>query len=80
MLFVTTVGALNLFLYCYYGKCATEYYVAYADCLYESQWTVLPAGLQKSFSHMIIYAQMPLYYHGYGLVNLNLELFCKVCF
>lgn len=47
LIFATSVDAMKLFLYCYYGKCVTECYAAFADCLYESKWMILPNNLQK---------------------------------
>lgn len=78
MFFSTVFCMLNLFLYCYYGKCTTDSYAAFADCSYQSNWMDLLIDLQKYFILMIAHAQMPLHYHGYGMVNLNLESFCKV--
>lgn len=78
--FAISIGKLNLFLYCYCGQCATDDYAAYADYLYESNWIKLSNDLQKKFILMIAYAQEPVYYHGYGMVYLNLKTFLAVCF
>lgn len=49
ILAATTVSSSNLFIYCFFGKLATESYQKMADCLYESNWWELPVGLQKYF-------------------------------
>lgn len=71
-------GVLNLFLFCHFGKSATNSYEMLADCLYESDFQSLPVELQKYFILMIADVQRPLCYDGYGLVILDLETFSKV--
>lgn len=67
-----------LFLYCFLGKFATDNFGGMSDCLYNADWYELTVGLQKYFIIMIRNTQKPLYYHGLGIVVLNLETFCKV--
>lgn len=69
---------LYLFIYCYFGKMATESYTIMADTLFECNWHELNPKLQKYFVIMIAYAQEPMYYHGFGVVVLNLETFTSV--
>lgn len=80
ILFALIFTTLVLYLYCYFGKLATDSYRAYANCLYECDWTSLPARQQKYFILMIAHAQKPIYYDGWDLVNLDMELFLKVSF
>lgn len=80
MIFITCANGMTLFLYCYYGKCANEYSAAFADILYESNWILLSNDLQKTFILMIAHAQKPLSYHGFNIIDLNLETFRKVNF
>lgn len=68
----------NLFLYCYFGKVATESYQKMCIYLFESNWPDLPADLQRFFIIMIANAQRPLYYHGFGFAMLNLETFTRM--
>lgn len=72
------VSGLNLFCYCYYGKYVTDNYASFAGCIYHSNWMNLPVDLQKLFRLMIANAQIPLNYHGYGVINLNLDTFAQV--
>lgn len=72
------VGMLSLFLYCFFGKLATESFAKMADCLYESNWQILNVKCQKYFVLMIENAQQPLYYQGFGIAVMNLETFTKV--
>lgn len=69
---------LNLFMFCYYGKLATESFEKMANCLYESNWQRHPIAMQKCFLIMMKNAQKPLYYHGFNIVILKLETFFKV--
>lgn len=78
MIFCILISGCNLFLYCYYGKHATDSYAAFSDCLFECNWMMLPVDLQKCFLPMIRSAQKPLSFHGYNMVNLNLNLFGQV--
>lgn len=71
-------GCLVLFLYCYYGAVATESFEGMADALYETNWQDLPIALQKYILIMMINSQQPLYYHGFGVAILNLELYTRV--
>lgn len=78
LLIVVSIGGSNLFLYCFFGKVATESYRKMVDSLYEANWQILPIELQKYFILMIGNAQRPLYYSGFGVAVLNLKTFCKV--
>lgn len=72
------VSAANLFIYCYFGKIATESFEKMSDCLYESNWQAFPVGLQKYIQLMIQNAQKSVFYHGFGMVNLDLMTFTEV--
>lgn len=69
---------INIFLYCFFGKLATESHEEVCDCLYESNWPDLPVELQKSLILMIFNSQREIYYDGFGLAVLDLETFAKV--
>lgn len=71
-------GLSTIFVYCLYGKIATQSFADMADCLYEFNWQTLPIGLQKYVILMMQNAQRPLHYHGSKLAVLNLETFCQV--
>lgn len=70
------MSASNLFLYCYFGKLATESQNSW--CLYETNWQNLPLDLQKYFILMIANVQKPLHYHGFKIAVLDLETFTNV--
>lgn len=70
---------LLLFLYCYFGKIASESALDIVDLLFQSNWQVLPIKLQKYIIIMIANAQHPLDYDGFGVAVLNLETYAKVC-
>lgn len=72
------VGISNLFVYCYYGKMATESFEKLNDCVYDVNWYELPIGLQKYFILMIQNTQRPIFYYGFGVAVLNLETFTDV--
>lgn len=72
------VGTVNLFVYCYFGKLATESYEKMAECLYESNWHEKSYHLQKKILLMIENIQEPVVYHGFGVAVLNLSTFVKV--
>lgn len=78
LLIVLCIGSSNLFLYCYFGKLATESYAKMSVCLFECNWRSLSVKLQKYIIVMIANAQLPMYYHGFGVAILNLETFTKV--
>lgn len=76
LIFLTSVSIL--FIYCYYGKIATDSYGGIADALYQANWQDLPIEYQKYFIIMIANAQRPLYYHGFNVVVLDLGTFTTV--
>lgn len=78
ILFSVVVGFINLFLYCYFGKMATDSFEQMAVCLYECNWQDYPIDLQKYFILMLQNMQQPLWYHAYNVAILNLETFTKV--
>lgn len=71
-------SGLNLFCYCYYGKNVTDNYASFAAYIYHSNWMGMPIDLQKLIRMMIANAQIPLNYHGYGVIKLNLDTFAQV--
>lgn len=77
--FTIALSAFNLFLYCYYGAFATDFYSKYANCVYESNWLTLPTNIQKNYVLMIIiYSHQSVVYHGGNIIVLNLKTFLKV--
>lgn len=67
-----------LFLYCYYGKLASESSAKFADCVYDLDWQKLPTKLQKYVIVMIANMQRPIYYNGFRFVDLDLSTFITV--
>ena len=57
---------------------ATDSYKQMSDSVFEMNWPELPNSSQKFIILMIENMQKPLYYHGFGIVNLDLETFAKV--
>lgn len=49
-----------------------------SDDLFGSNWQQLPTNLQKYFILMIANSNKPLFYHGSGIVVLDLETFRNV--
>lgn len=78
VLMLVSINILNLFLYCFFGKMATDSFKEMSICLYKTNWQNLPVDLQKFVVLMIGNAQRPLYYHGFGVAILDLETFTKV--
>lgn len=71
-------GVVSLFVFCFFGKMATQSYETMADSLYDANWHQRPVKVQKLIMLIIANAQQPLFYHGSGIAVLNLELFTKV--
>lgn len=67
-----------MFVFCFFGKLASDSFEKMTDHLYESNWPEYPVQLQKYFILLIANTQMPLYYHGSGIAILNLNTFLKV--
>lgn len=72
------LGMSILFVYCFFGKMATESYKNMSKCLCECNWQDLSLQHQKYFLIMIQNTQQPLYYHGFGIAILDLETFTDV--
>lgn len=72
------IGLLTTFLYCFFGKMATEHFTLMADCLFQSNWLDLPIKLQKYYIIMIQNAQKPIYYNAFGMTVIGLETFTHV--
>lgn len=67
-----------LLICCYHGESVTENYLRYADCLYDSNWIELSVKLQNYYKMIIRNANIPYYYHGFGMFDLNLEILKQV--
>lgn len=80
MFFALMVSCSNLFVYCYFGKCATESFENMADILFESNWIEYPVNIQKYYIPMIQNTQRSLYYDGFGVAVLNLPTFVSVSY
>lgn len=81
MVLMTTVAMLIfLYLFCYFGKLATESFSKMTDSLYEGNWQELSVDVQKYFILMIGNAQTLIFYSGFDIVVLNLGNFTSVNF
>lgn len=78
LLMAVAVSLSNLSVYSYFGQIASESYEEMADCLFESNWCEHPVELQKYVLLMVQNIQNPMYYHGFGIANLDLETFTDV--
>lgn len=72
------VGSSNLFLFCYFGKSATDSFHNISNILFESNWPDIPVHLQRYFILLILNTNKPPKYHGFGIVDLDLETFQRV--
>lgn len=72
------VSTSNLFVYCYFGKLATESFENMAIEMYSANWPELNIGLQKTFLIMMGNAGRPLFYRGFDVAILDLNTFTKV--
>lgn len=71
-------GLANLYIYCVCGEMTTGSYAKMTSSVYEANWPVLHARLQKYVHLMIANMQRPVYYDGFGVSVLNLETFYAV--
>lgn len=78
LLISVPIGLSMLFLYCYFGKTATDSLAKMSDCLWHCNWQDLSLKHQKYLIIMIQNTQRPIHYHGFGIAVLNLEIFTTV--
>lgn len=79
LILIGAIAAIsNLFLWCFFGKLATESFQNMAHCMYQANWYGLQVKLQKYFMNMIRNAQIPQHYHGLKIVIMDLETFTTV--
>ena len=79
ILFTVSSVTSNIFIYCYFGKMATESYEQMSDCLYyDLNWVDLPIHDQKCVIVMIANMQNPIYYQGFDFAKLDLRTFIQV--
>lgn len=79
-LFGLILALLILSGYCFYGNEIYENNMQMAYCLYESNWYKLPNDLAKMYIVMIANCQQPRFYHGFNIVNMEMETVTKVDF
>lgn len=72
------VGVANLFVYCYFGKLASQSFERMTDRLNESNWYDFNIKTQKTFILMIRNMQRPIYYHAFHVSIVDLETFQEV--
>lgn len=78
MAMVTILVMTILFGYCYCGMLATESFEKMSDCIYfDLNWQALSLKLKKYCILMIENMQQPIYYHGSGIVILDLYTFIQ---
>lgn len=78
MCLAIVTSTLNSFLYCSFGKSASDNIASFSDQLYNADWPGIPNNSQKSLILMIMNTQQAPAYHGFEMVTLNLETFTKV--
>lgn len=74
----TIMGTGNIFLYCFVGTLTTDIFARYADFSYESVWYKIPVELQKYLLLVVVDAQNPHAFDGFGFIQLDLVFFMKV--
>lgn len=77
MLIAISSSSITMFIFCYFGKMATDAYFSYGDYAYEAKWYTIPVKNQNYFRLIILIAQQPLCYEGLGII-LNLQTFSAV--
>lgn len=80
LVFLILLSMTVMLPYCYFGKLATDCFVQMSDCVYEMNWHMLPAKLQKYFILMIGNMQKPIYYHAHYIALLDLNTYIRVRF
>lgn len=82
-LFVIITGVVwclvNLFVYCYFGHMAAESYTLISEHLCESNWYNWPMKYKKQLILMIQVAQEEHLFDGFGIAQLNLYTYVRVC-
>lgn len=78
LIFGVISGTGTTFLYCLIGSWTTEQFLLYGDRSYESEWYKLPIDQQKLMQIIIIDAQRPHVFSGFGIIDLNLMTYIKV--
>lgn len=72
------VCSSQMFLFCFFGKIATDSYQKLSVSLYQSDWINSPIELQKYMILIMQNSQQPHIYHGFRIVYLDLETYVKV--
>lgn len=68
-----------LFIYCYFGKIATDSFEKMSDFVYlKMEWHILAPKLQKYVVLMIENMQKPIFYHGFHVAVVDLNTFIRV--
>lgn len=79
MVCLITLSMSILFIYCYFGKIATNSFAKMSDFVYlKMKWHNLPIKLQKYVILMIGNMQQPIFYHGFYVAVVDLNTFIRV--
>lgn len=60
-----------------YFRYATDDFLRYSDCVYESSWYELPSKFQSQLILIIGNSHRPVEFSGYGMLTLSLMTFTK---
>lgn len=72
-------GMINLFIYCYFGKIATDSFEDMADAIYlKMDWQKLSLKHRKYLILLIGNMQRPIYYHGFKIAVVDLTTYIRV--
>lgn len=77
MLVAISSSGILLFIFCHFGKMATDAFFSFGDYAYQTEWYTIPIKKQQYFQLIIQIAQNPLCYKGFG-INLDLQTFSAV--
>lgn len=78
LIFSAHTSTGTTFVYCFMGSLTTEQFLGYSDIVYESDWYKMPIDMQKLLQFVIIDAQRPHIFNGFGIIDSNLTTFVKV--
>lgn len=79
ILCLSTFALVNLFIFCYFGRIATDSFAKMSDCVYfKLNWQKIPPKQQAIVVLMIRNMQKPIHFHGFDVAIMDLNTFIQV--
>lgn len=70
----------HIYIFCQFGEIVTGEFMELSEVIYQLDWYTFPPEIQRTLTTLLINAQQPVYFMGFGNIICTCETYKKVNF